>query len=102
MARSAFLSIIFVFILSMYQINQTLTFSLSYPKYIPLSNDRYKFIHEYFRQMNQKQVSPLNNFLESDNTQTMPRINWFKRDLHISPRMNRRMLCFFNTVTCFG
>jgi hypothetical protein len=41
----------------------------------------------------------------SDNTideGVRSRSNWFKRDLRFNSQSNKRMLCFFHAVNCFG
>ncbi|CAF0966674.1 unnamed protein product [Rotaria magnacalcarata] len=29
-------------------------------------------------------------------------LDWFKRDAHLDAPVNKRMLCFFHAVNCFG
>jgi len=70
------------------------------------------FFNEYFHQhypLNQQEEFPSNPAVLIDKKQisntdkeAISNLNWFKRDLHLNNQGNKRMLCFFHAVNCFG
>ncbi|CAF1274374.1 unnamed protein product [Adineta steineri] len=101
MAREIVLSLIFLFILSMYQINQSLALTIFHSEPAPVLNDRLSLLKEYIHRLNQQQGST-SNIIQTDNKEIVPDRNWVEHDIRTSKKANKRMLCFFNTVTCFG
>ncbi|CAF2699361.1 unnamed protein product [Rotaria sp. Silwood2] len=107
-----------VFILSICQTNlsSALDQSQSENQLFPIQQQdgRSVFLIEYLRnnypfKQQQQQQEPLydppvylNNQEKSNIQQALTsHLNWFKRDVRLTP-VNKRMLCFFHAVNCFG
>jgi len=93
----------------MYQINLSLAIGLYQYRHHPIpvqqQDGRLAFFNEYVRQnypVNQQQESPYNTAVFADAGEPISRLNWFKRDLRLNTQGNKRMLCFFHAVNCFG
>ncbi|CAF1088470.1 unnamed protein product [Rotaria sordida] len=73
---------------------------------------RLGFFHEYLRNnypVKQQLESPydpavfFNNQEKSNiHPELIAHLNWLKRDLRLNNPVNKRMLCFFHAVNCFG
>ncbi|CAF1553535.1 unnamed protein product [Rotaria sp. Silwood1] len=85
----------------MYQICQSLTVSLVHPEDVSTLNDQFSLVNEYFQQLNEQYKSPY-ELIQLDNNNMIPRFSWYKRDLPTPSKVHKPLLCFFNTVTCFG
>ncbi|CAF0737601.1 unnamed protein product [Adineta steineri] len=69
-------------------------------------------INEYFQQhhpINHQHKSLYKTDLLIDSNEiptrdrtSISRVNWFKRDSRLPNQGNKRMLCFFHAVNCFG
>ncbi|CAF4533205.1 unnamed protein product, partial [Rotaria sp. Silwood2] len=100
MIKNLRLSLLFIYILFIYQINQSLTLSVFHSKDVSILNDRFYPINEYFQKLNQQNESPY-DLIQLDNDNILSRSTSYKRDSPTPHKIYKPLLCFFNTVTCF-
>ncbi|CAF3664552.1 unnamed protein product [Rotaria sp. Silwood1] len=75
-------------------------------------DDQSIFLIKYLRNNNPRllqEESPYGSSLLINNQKQSPihralitHLNWFKRDIRLNNPVNKRMLCFFHAVNCFG
>ncbi|CAF1088880.1 unnamed protein product [Rotaria sordida] len=85
----------------MYQIHQSLTYTLFHSKNASTFNNRFTQINGYSKRLNQQIGFPY-DLIRLNNEKIISRISWLKRDSSKPTKVQKPLPCFFNTVTCFG